>query len=83
MYVLKLYLHIRYYNILIMLLDKNVHAISPNQIINFMFVLIVFFNIKDMFYTPKIPTGADLEWKQICTPDSSSTQINTLHIIMR
>lgn len=71
MYVLKLYLHISYYNILIMLLDKNV--ISPNLIITFVFVLIVFFNIKNMFYTPQIPTGADLEWKQICTPNSSST----------
>lgn len=71
MYVLKLYLHIRDYNILIMLLDKNV--ISPNLIITFVFVLIVFFNIKNMFYTPQIPTGVDLEWKQICTPNSSST----------
>lgn len=66
MYVLKLYLHIRYYNILIMLLDKNV--ISPNQIINFVFVLIVFFNIKNMFYTPQIPTGVDLEWKRDMYP---------------
>lgn len=61
MYVLKLSLHIRYYKILIVMLDKNVHVISRKQIINFVFVIIVFFNIKNMFYTPKIQIGVDFE----------------------
>lgn len=68
-----------------MLLDKNVHVMSPNQIIIFVFVIIAFFNIKNMFYTQIYQQGLIKNGNRYepIIPLLHRYTMYTLHLIMR